>query len=349
MKLHTWRKFVLILACAAGSFAVLATGAKPANPKPGDPNNITGTHGLILVDKVGSRVRFFTPDTYKELANIDVGTKPHEIAISPDRKTAYVTVYGDGVYGNNPHPGHTIAIIDIASRQMTGTIDVSPYIAPHGLMIDSKGTLYVTCDLSRKLLVINPQKRSIEAAIDTEGTGHFLAILPDASKAYVANKNDKPFISVIDLKARKMVGQIPAPNGTQGIAVSPDGKRVLAVDFGMPQLIVIDPVTDKVIDTIPLQSAPKQFRVKFSPDGSEVLTTSSDAPTADLLKAADLHGQQIVLTVGKTPMGMAFAADGRTALVMNHGEGTISIVDLQEGRVTGKFDAGTGIENAAYY
>jgi DNA-binding beta-propeller fold protein YncE len=345
MKLHGWQKFVLILAaCAAGSYALLA-GA-PNSP---DPNNITGTQGLIMVDKLGSRVRFFTPDTYKELSSIDVGTKPHEIAISPDRKTAYVTVYGDGVYGNNPHPGHTIAIIDIASRQMTGTIDVSPYIAPHGLMIDSHGMLYVTCDLSRKLLIIDPQKKSIEAAIDTEGTGHFLAILPDASKAYVANKNDKPFISVIDLKTRKMIGTIPAPNGTQGITASPDGKRVLAVDFATPQLIVIDTATDKVVDTVPLNGAAEEFRVKYSPDGSEIMTTASNAPTATLLKAADLHGQQIVLTVGKTPMGMAFAADGRTALVANHGEGTVSVVDLKEGRVTSKFDAGTGIENAAYY
>ena len=345
MKLHSWHKFVLILAaCAAGSYALMA-GA-PNSP---DPNNITGTQGLILVDKLGSRVRFFTPDTYKELSSIDVGTKPHEIAISPDRKTAYVTVYGDGVYGNNPHPGHTIAIIDIASRQMTGTIDVSPYIAPHGLMIDSHGMLYVTCDLSRKLLIIDPQKKSIEAAIDTEGTGHFLAILPDASKAYVANKNDKPFISVIDLKTRKMIGTIPAPNGTQGITASPDGKHVLAVDFATPQLIVIDTATDKVVDTVPLKGSAEEFRVKYSPDGTEIMTTASNEPTANLLKAADLHGQQIVLTVGKVPMGMAFAADGRTALVANHGEGTVSVVDLKEGRVTGKFDAGTGIENAAYY
>ncbi len=48
------RKFVFIVtACVAGTCAVLA-GA----PKPADPNNITGTHGLILIDKLGSRIRF---------------------------------------------------------------------------------------------------------------------------------------------------------------------------------------------------------------------------------------------------------------------------------------------------
>src|SRR5580704_4817675 len=85
----------------------------------------------------------------------------------------------------------------------------SPYIAPHGIQVDSRGKLYVSCDLSRKLLVIDPKTRSIESAIDTEGTGHWVAVLPDGSKAYVPNKNDKLFISVIDLKARKMVARIP--------------------------------------------------------------------------------------------------------------------------------------------
>src|SRR5262249_2718464 len=143
----------------------------------------------------------------------------------------YTPVYGDGVYGRNAHPGHTVAIIDIATRQMVGTIDVSPYQAPHGIQVGADGTLYVTCDISRKVLVINPKTRSVEAAIDTEGTGHWIAVLPDSSKLYVASKDSKPYVSVIDLKTRKLIGRIPAPNGTEGIVASPDGKRVIAVDF----------------------------------------------------------------------------------------------------------------------
>ena len=87
------------------------------------------------------------------------------------------------MYGRNPHPGHVIAIVDLVSRKLTGTIDISPYIAPHGLQVDSKGTLYASCDLSRKLLVIDPKTKKITAAIETEGTGHWVAVLPDASKA----------------------------------------------------------------------------------------------------------------------------------------------------------------------
>ena len=218
--------------------AVVAALAPAANL---DFNNPTGTQGLIMIDKLGGFVRFFDPMSFKELSSFTIPDgPPHELAISPDHKTAYIPIYGDGVYGRNPHPGHTIAIIDLASKKMTGSIDVSPYLAPHGLQVDSKGTLYVTCDTSRKFLVIDPKTRTITAAIDTEGTGHWIAVLPDGSKAYVANKNDRPFVSVIDIKARKMTGKVDMPNGTQGITVSPDGKRVLAVDYNDPKFVVID-------------------------------------------------------------------------------------------------------------
>jgi YVTN family beta-propeller protein len=332
-------------------FLALAVAAALAPAANLDFNNPTGTQGLIMIDKLGGFVRFFDPVSFKELSSFAIPDgPPHELAISPDHKTAYVPVYGDGVYGRNPHPGHVIAIVDLASKKMTGTIDVSPYIAPHGLQVDAKGTLYATCDLSRKFLVIDPKTRTITAAIDTEGTGHWIAVLPDGSKAYVANKNDRPFVSVIDIKARKMTGKVDMPNGTQGITVSPDGKRVLAVDYKDPKFMVIDTATDKIVDTVAVeknQTGP--FRVKYSPDGSKLVTCDSQAGLANIINTADLHGKQTVLTVGKTPFGIAFSADSKTALVSNHGDGTISVIDVPSGKIVNTFKGGTGIETLAYY
>ena len=326
------------LLCAAAAFGTV------------NPNSPTGTRGLILIDKRGAHIRFFDPQTYKELSSIATDTNPHEIGVSPDHRTAYAPIYGDGVYGNNPHPGHTILVLDLASRQVKATIDVSPYIAPHGVQVDSAGKVYVTCDLSRKLLVIDPQTLKVEAAIDTEGTGHWLAVLPDGSKAYIANKNDKAFISVIDLRARKMMGRVAVPDGTQGITASPDGKRVLAVEFGKATLAVIDTATDTVVDTVELQGNTKPaYRVQYSADGTKVLTDNEAEVMVNVLDAANLHGPQHTLKVGKDPMGFGFAPDGRTALVGNHGEGTVSVMDIGTGRVLSSFSAGTGIESLAYY
>ncbi|HLI82362.1 MAG TPA: cytochrome D1 domain-containing protein [Bryobacteraceae bacterium] len=315
----------------------------------GDPNNPTGTHGLVLIDKLGAHIRFFDPATFREISSFETEKAPHDLAFSPDHSIVYIPIYGDGVYGRNPHPGHLIAVVDLASRKLTGTIDVSPYQAPHGIQVDRNGTLYVTCDLSRKLLVIDPQKRSILAAIDTEGTSHWAAVLPDGRKAYAANKNDRPFVSVIDLKARKMIGRIPAPNGTEGITVSPDGKYVVAVDHVKPELIVIDPSTDAVLFNLALEGSPRgEFKPRFTPDGSKLLVCSLSGQV-NIINVDDLHGKQVVLQVGKDPMGFAISPDGKTALVANHGDGTVSVIDLAQGRVVSSFKGGTGIETLSYY
>jgi len=315
-----------------------------------DPNNITGTAGLVMIDKRGGLVRFFDPSTLAEIATLELTGPPHELAISPDHRTAYVPLYGDGVYGRNPHPGHEIVMIDLTRHEVAGTIDVAPYQAPHGLQVDAAGTLYASCDLSRKLLVIDPETRKIEAAIDTGGTGHWAAVLPDGSKAYVANKNDRKFVSVIDLKKREMIGKIPMPNGTQGITVSPDGKRVIAIDFSEPRFVVVDTATDEIVDTVALAgNSVGPFRARYSPDGRTLITVNHIDSLANIFDGRDLDKKQATLQVGAQAFGIAYAPDGKTALVSNHGDGTISVLDLEQDRVVKTFTAGTGIETLSYY
>jgi len=329
---------------------VFAVAVATMAAAPPDPNNPTGTAGLIMIDKRGGFVRFFDPESLKEIDKLQLEAPPHELAISADHKTAYVPLYGDGVYGNNPNPGHKIVMIDLATRKVSGTIDVSPYQAPHGLQVDDKGMLYASCDLSRKFLVIDPKSGKIQAAIDTEGTGHWAAVLPDGSKAYVANKNDRLFVSVIDLKTRQMIGRVPMPKGTQGITASPDGKRVVAIDFTDPQFYIIDTATDKIIDTVVVEkNTIGPFRARFSPDGSMLITANHMNALANVFDARNLHAAQKIVPVGQQAFGIAFTADGKTALVSNHGDGTISVIDLVKSQVIKTFTAGTGIETLAYY
>ena len=168
----------------------------------GELNHPTGTQGVIMIDKLGAQIRFFDPVSFTEIASIGTEKNPHDFVLSADHKFAYVPIYGDGVYGKNPHPGHEIDVIDLAAHTIAKKIDIAPHRAPHGIQTDAAGLLYVTCDLDRQVLVIDPKSGAITATIGNEGTGHWIGILPDASKLYVTNKDDRPFISVIDLKKR---------------------------------------------------------------------------------------------------------------------------------------------------
>ena len=71
------------------------------------------------------------------------------------------------------------------------------------------------------------------------------------------------------------------------------------------------------------------FRVRYTPDGSRILATTETTSLVNIIDPNDLQGPQSVLTVGKSPMGLGFAANGETALVANHGDGTVSVLDLE--------------------
>ena len=84
-------------------------------------------------------------------------------------------------------------------------------------------------------------------------------------------------------------------------------------------------------------------------DGRRLLTMNLGAKLANVFDTANLRGEQKVLPTGKDPMGFAFSADGRIALVANHGDGSVSVIDLQKMEVVNNFHAGTGIETLSYY
>jgi DNA-binding beta-propeller fold protein YncE len=330
------------------SFALLCTTALSAALL-ADANHPTGTRGLLLIDKMGGHIRFFDPAKFTERSSIAVATRPHDFVLTPDRKTAYVPLYGDGIFNRNPNPGHEVVIVDMDAAKVVGSIDTSPYRAPHGIQIGPDGMIYVASDLDRKLLVLDPKTRKMTKAIDTEGTTHWIGILPNGTKIYATNKND-PFVTVVNLKSGTVVSKIPVPGGTEGIAVSPDGARVIVMAHTAPGLVVIDPAKDAIVDRIELQGQKTSaYKAYFSPDGKRLLTMNLGSSIVNIFNAADLRGPQRTAVVGKDPMGFAFSADGRTALSANHGDGSVSVIDLEKGQVVRQFQAGTGIETLTYY
>jgi sugar lactone lactonase YvrE len=78
-----------------------------------------------------------------------------------------------------------------------------------------------------------------------------------------------------------------------------------------------------------------------------VVVTADREPLASVL-SADLKNQTTFEVAGG-PMGVAFAPDGRTALVANHGAGRITVVDLETPKPLRDFACGVGVETLAYY
>jgi DNA-binding beta-propeller fold protein YncE len=314
-----------------------------------DANFATGDKGLIAVDKIGNQILFLDPRTYATTLMLDAfAPRVHELAISPDHSTAYVPIYGDGIHGKNPHPGHLIAVFDLAARRHAGDFSTYPYLAPHGLRWGPQGQLYCVCENSGVVLEIDATVGKIMHVIEVgSDKAHRIEVTPDGSKLYTENEEDT-FASIVDLKARKRIKKIPALNGLAGIGMSPDGRTIVLVDAKQPQIVVVDTKTDEIVRTVPLEGHEKAAQIaRYSPDGKYLIVTSYDAPLGTIFNAK-LETQKL-LHLGKGPMNMAFHPDGRILLTANHDAGSVAVVDLEQAEVLRTVPAGVGIETLSFF
>jgi DNA-binding beta-propeller fold protein YncE len=313
-----------------------------------DANFATGTNGLIAVDKIGNQILFLDPDTYATTLTLDAfAPRVHELAISPDHQTAYVPIYGDGIHGKNPHPGHLIAVFDLAAERHAGDFSTYPYLAPHGLRLGPQGQLYCVCENSGVVLEMDASTGAINHVIEVgSDKAHRIEVTPDGSKLYSENEEDT-FACVIDLKARKRIKKIPAPNGLAGIGMSPDGKTIVLVDAKLPQIMVLDTECDEIVRTVQLKEHEKAAQIaRYSPDGKYLVVTSYDAPLGTIFDSR-LETQRL-LQLGRGPMNMAFHPDGHTLLTANHDAGSLAVVDLEQAEVLRTVPAGVGVETLSF-
>ena len=302
---------------------------------------------MIAVDKMGAKVLFLDPANYETQIVLDGFSRTvHELLVMPETGFAYVPIFGDGIHGRNPNPGHLLCIIDLKKRAHVGDIDLRPYIAPHTLKLGPDGLIYITCENSAVVAVIDPSTRKVVDAIDSGSTnGHRLIISPDGRRLYTENEEDAT-VSVIDLPKRKLLGKIQTPRALAGIAISADGRTVVAVDDEQPTLFLIDTESERVVDTVRLEGVEEAAQIaRYSPDNSVIGVTSLKSNTVSLIDPS--FRRQTAIKVGSQPMDMAFRGD--ELFVACQGDGSVHVVDIPAQRVKHRFHAGTGCESLGFF
>jgi DNA-binding beta-propeller fold protein YncE len=318
---------------------------------------------MIAVDKVGNKVRFYDADI-KEMKVLD-GPEPcvHELAMACDRRTAYIPLYGDGIYGNNKNPNNKVLVIDLERQEIAEIIELGEYVAPHGMAATGDGKLWVTCDIPNKLLCLDLASRSIEAVYDNPSKGgHMLEKLPDESKLYISAKEGP--LGAFDVAKRAYTATVPLAaegiasgngSGSEGLTATPDGRRVIVCDNDTTALRIIDATTDREIGSVQLKpfvftnvKRSRMAKAGFSRDGKHLVAVSYASALAWVINANDLN-DQTVIPVAKGPMGMSFPPDGKSVLVTSHDSGLLTRIDLATRRAVASYDGGVGIEVIAWY
>lgn len=277
---------------------------------------LAGEEAVLVVHKEGDSVGLYRTRDGTKLAEIAVGRKPHEVVVSRDQQTAYVTNYGVGSYTQMDPGGNTVSIVDLKARQKIADIDTGDFRRPHGIEIGTSGRLYVTTDFPAAVLVIDPAARKLIRAYKLEDTlPHMLAVSKDESKAYVAcaGSGSVAVLSLADGTSKSIeIGGVP-----MGIIFSPDERRVFATNRNGEAVAVIDTASDTQKTKLPLVGQPARLRI--SPDGKWMVVTTIGSGEAYVVEMLTLKPRYKV-PVGRAAEGVVFDAKGRFVYMTAQGE-----------------------------
>jgi YVTN family beta-propeller protein len=302
---------------------------------------------LLVANKADHTLGIVDPKMGRQVAAVpENDTTGHEVAASPDGRTAYVPIYGNSGVGKPGTDGRSMLVIDLASQKVAGKVDFGHGVRPHCPVFNPVNReLYVTTEIDNSVTVIDPQRLKVVAAIPTgKPESHMLAVSHDGRYGYTANVGSGT-VSVLDLKARKTITVIPIAATVQRISISPDGSTVFTSDQTKPQLAVIDTATKKLKTWIPLLAS--GYGTAPTPDGHSLVVAM---PSANKVAVVDLGSMKVVHTVEvpATPQAVLISPDGKNAYVSCDQSHKVAAIRTSDWTVERLIDAGAGADGMAW-
>jgi YVTN family beta-propeller protein len=302
---------------------------------------------LLVANKGEHTLGLIDPAAGRQIATVDVGgVTGHEVIASPDGRLAYVPIYGNSGVGLPGTDGSTLAVIDIASRKIVGSVDFGHGVRPHCPLINSKDKqLYVTTEIDQAVSVIDPATLKVVGKVPTGAPeSHMLAITRDGRHGYTANVGPGS-VSVLDLESRKTITTIPVAPKIQRISLSVDDKSVFTADQTRPQLAVIDTATNKIKTWIPLPAL--GYGAAPTPDGHWLVVPLRDSKQVAVV---DLSMMKVAhtLDVPAAPQEVLISPDGHSAYVSCDASQKVAVIRTRDWVVEKLIDAGRGVDGLAW-
>ena len=292
---------------------------------------------LLVLQKGASSLAWYTPDG-KLQSSVPVGQHPHEMVFSRDKRYVYTTDNGTMKIEQPGTGGNTVSVIDVVSKKRIAQISTGEFRRPHGIDIDpATGHLAVTTELPDKLLIIDPEKRSIVRTYDTKGkTSHMVTFGPGGKFAYVSNSSSAN-VAAIRL-SDGAVTLIPTGTRPEATALSPDGRVLYVCNRESATVSVIDTAKNAVIATVETGKGP--VRGKVTPDGKQFVYALMHDQQIGILDAARKQRGTIQL---KGPIvSLNLSPDGRTAYASAEDEDTVFVVSVPDRKVVRTFKTASG-------
>ena len=317
------------------------------------------THDRLLVlQKSGAALCILDPATGAELGRVAVGDGPHEVAVSPDGRTAVVSNYG------GQKPGNSLTVVDVTAQKALATIELTHDIGgpdgprtrallrPHGIRFLPDGrSVAVTSESSRRLVVVDIDRGLVASTLPSpQPLMHMVELSQDGKVAFCTSIQDGT-LAAIPLDGSSP-SAIPSGDGAEGLAVSADGNSVWVANRAADEVVVFDAITQKRVARIETAAFP--IRVAMTPDGARALVSCAEAgcvqvfdvATKKLVRTIDLLDDKTELS--PLPIGICIAPDGDRAWVACQRGEFVAVVNLATYAMVDRLPIGLGPDGMAY-
>ncbi|MBY8885977.1 phospholipase [Streptomyces sp. PTM05] len=287
----------------------------------------TGTHAYAT-GLVSYSIAVIDTATHALAASIPAGTNPSGIAAANGTGKIYVANSGAG----------DVSVLDTTQGKIVSSVTVGLY--PHGVASSPDGGhVYVAntgpdtgAGGSTTLSVIDTGTDKVSATWRTGLAPHSVAPSPDGRILYVTCYDG---LSVLDAESGRTRARLTDQAEANGVAVHPDGKRVLVVNTWQNALSVIDTRTLRVTGQVRVGRTP--WQVAISPDGSRAYVSGANDDTVSVIDTASLKVLATV-RVNHVPTGITATAD--TVWVCTNAGSTVDAIDTATLTVVGSVPLG---------
>jgi len=323
-------RLTTVFSILAAAFAMLA--AAPASAQDGR---------LLVVNKSGDSLAVIDPGDYEVLALIPTGADPHEVAVSPGGRYAYVTDYGTSMAR-----GTTVTKIDLENLSVAATFDLQGNTAPHGVEVSADGSrVWVTTEASGTVIELDAASGELINVWETgQNVSHMLTASHDETLLFVTNIGSGS-VTVIDRRDDSVVS-IPTGAGAEGVDMRPGSDEVWITNRSAHTVSVLDAATGQITGSF-ASGGYFPIRVKFTPDGERAFVSNA---MSNSVAVFDADSRELVasIDVGAIPVGILITPDGERAFVANTRDNKVTVIDTQALEVTGDFETGPEPDGMAW-
>ena len=272
------------------------------------------------------------------LCALGLGTA--SVALAGGKGSAYVS-----------NQNGAITVIDLASMQPSGTLDVGAR-GPRGIGVTADGKLLVTANqedgnvsivdlASGKVIKHVPIGKNPEF-VRVHGDRAYVTYEPSSkggpppkpgSKEAEEDEDDKVpgRISIVDLKQGKVIQEIIGKPETEGIEFSGDGSKMIVTNESDNSITVHNMASGKLLKSIAVgQYGERPRGIKASPDGKTYVATLELSDK--LLVLNDKLEVVRQVPTGKTPYGVSFDRKGERIFVAASKEKVLQVFDARSYR-----------------